>query len=63
VQSQVGGNLWQVDPAFRVQFFIFYQRSFCMFHRGCLSLTLVRNFFMKFCKESDSLVNWNEIKD
>jgi hypothetical protein len=34
-----------------------------MFHRGCLSLTLVQNFFTKFCKESDSLVNWNEIKD
>jgi hypothetical protein len=34
-----------------------------MFHRRCLSLTLVRNFYMKFCKENDSLVNWNEIKD
>jgi hypothetical protein len=34
-----------------------------MFHRGCLSLTLVRNFCMRFCKENDSLVNWNEIKD
>jgi hypothetical protein len=34
-----------------------------MFHRGHLSLTLVQNFFMKFCKENDSLMNWNEIKD
>jgi hypothetical protein len=34
-----------------------------MFHWGCLSLTLVKNFFMKFCKENDSLMNWNEIKD
>ena len=34
-----------------------------MFHRGCLSLTLVQNFCMRFCKENDSLVNWNEIKD
>jgi hypothetical protein len=63
VKSRVGSNLWQVDPAFRVQFFIFCQRSFCMFHRGCLSLTLVQNFCMRFCKENDSLVNWNEIKD
>jgi hypothetical protein len=63
VQSQVGNNPWQVDPAFRVQFFIFCQRSFCMFHRGCLILTLVRNFYMKLCKKNVSLVNWNEIKD
>jgi hypothetical protein len=34
-----------------------------MFHWGFLSLTLVQNFFTEFCKESDSLVNWNEIKD
>jgi hypothetical protein len=34
-----------------------------MFHRGCLSLTLVQNLSMRFCKENDSLVNWNEIKD
>jgi hypothetical protein len=34
-----------------------------MFHRGRLSLTLVQNFFTKFCKENDSLMNWNEIKD
>jgi hypothetical protein len=34
-----------------------------MFHRGCLSLTLVQKNCMRFCKENDSLVNWNEIKD
>ena len=34
-----------------------------MFHHGCLVLTLVQNFLMKFCKENDSLMNWNEIKD
>jgi hypothetical protein len=34
-----------------------------MFHRGCLSLTLVQDLCMRFCKENDSLVNWNEIKD
>jgi hypothetical protein len=34
-----------------------------MFHRGCLSLTLVQDFCMGSCKENDSLVNWNEIKD
>jgi hypothetical protein len=34
-----------------------------MFHRGHLSLTLVQNLFMKFCKENESLMNWNEIKD
>jgi hypothetical protein len=34
-----------------------------MFHRGCLSLTLVQDFCMTFCKENNSLVNWNEIKD
>jgi hypothetical protein len=34
-----------------------------MFHQVCLSLTLVQNFFMRFCKENVSLVNWNEIKD
>jgi hypothetical protein len=34
-----------------------------MFHRGCLSLTLVQNFCMIFCKENNSLVNLNEIKD
>jgi hypothetical protein len=34
-----------------------------MFHRGCLNLTLVRNLCMIFCKENDSLVNWNEMKD
>jgi hypothetical protein len=34
-----------------------------MFHQGFLSLTLVQDFCMKFCKENDSLVNLNEIKD
>jgi hypothetical protein len=34
-----------------------------MFHWGCLSLTLVQNFCMRFCKQNDSLVNLNEIKD
>jgi hypothetical protein len=63
VQSRVGNNLWQADPAFRFQFLIFYQRFFCMFHWGRLSLTLVQNFFTKFCKDNDSLMNWNEIKD
>jgi hypothetical protein len=62
VQSRVGNNLWEVDPTFRVQFFIFCQRSFCMFHRGRLSLTLVQKFFTKFCKENEYFVNWNEIK-
>jgi hypothetical protein len=63
VQSRVGNNLWQVDPTFKVHFFIFCQKSFCMFHRGRLSLTLVQKFLRKFCKENDSLMNWNEIKD
>jgi hypothetical protein len=54
VQSRVGNNLWQVDPTFKVQFFTFCQKSFCMFHRGHLSLTLVQNFLRKFCKENDS---------
>jgi hypothetical protein len=63
MQSQVGSNMWQVDPTFKVHFFfIFCQNSFCMFHRGCLNLTLVQNFLIKFCKENDSLMNWNEIK-
>jgi hypothetical protein len=52
-----------VDPYFKVHFFTFCQKSFCMFHRGRLSLTLVQNFLRKFCKENDSLMNWNEIKD
>jgi hypothetical protein len=34
-----------------------------MFHRGFLSLTLVQDFRVKFCKDNDSLVNWNEKKD
>jgi hypothetical protein len=34
-----------------------------MFHQGCLSLTEVEDFCMRFFKENDSLVNWNEIKD
>jgi hypothetical protein len=34
-----------------------------MFHRGCLSLTLVQSFGMRFCKENDSSVNLKEIKD
>jgi hypothetical protein len=34
-----------------------------MLHRGSLSLTLVQIFYMRFCKENDSLVNLNEIKD
>jgi hypothetical protein len=34
-----------------------------MFHRGCLSLILVQILCMRFCKENNSLVNWNEIKD
>jgi hypothetical protein len=34
-----------------------------MFHQGCLSLTLVQDFCMRFCKENDSLVKWNEIND
>jgi hypothetical protein len=63
VQSRVGCNLWQADPTFKVQFFIFYQKSFCMLHRGHLGLTLVQNFLKKFCKENDSLMSWNEIKD
>jgi hypothetical protein len=63
VQSRVGNNMWQVDLTFRVQFFILIQRSFCMFHQGRLSFTLVQNFFSKFCKENDSLMNWIEIKD
>jgi hypothetical protein len=63
VQSRVGKNLWQDDPYFKVQFFTFCHKSFCMFHRGCLSLTLVQNFLRKFCKENDSLMNWNEIND
>jgi hypothetical protein len=63
VQSLVGNNLWHADPAFRVQFLILCQRSFGMFHRGRLNLTLVQNFFRKFCKENDSLMSWNEIKD
>jgi hypothetical protein len=62
VQSRVGNNFWQADPNFRVQFLIFCQRSFCLFHRGHLSLTFVQIFFTKFCKENDSLMNWNEIK-
>jgi hypothetical protein len=34
-----------------------------MFHWGFLSLTWVQDFCVKFCKDNDSLVNWNEIKD
>jgi lipid-A-disaccharide synthase-like uncharacterized protein len=34
-----------------------------MFHLGCLSLNLVQILCKIFCKENDSLVNWNEIKD
>jgi hypothetical protein len=34
-----------------------------MFHRGYLNLTLVQDLCMRFCKENNSLVNWNEIKD
>jgi hypothetical protein len=64
VQSRVGNNLWQANSSFKVNFFfIFCQKSFCMFHWGCLSLNLVQNFLRKFCKENDSLMIWNEIKD
>jgi hypothetical protein len=34
-----------------------------MFYRGFLILTLVQDFCVKFCKDNDSLVNWNETKD
>jgi hypothetical protein len=34
-----------------------------MFYRRFLSLTLVQDFFVKFCKGNESLMNWNEIKD
>jgi hypothetical protein len=34
-----------------------------MFHRGFLSFTLVQDLCVKFCKDNDSSVNWNEIKD
>jgi hypothetical protein len=34
-----------------------------MFHRGRRSSSLVQTFLMKFCKENDSLMNWNEIND
>jgi hypothetical protein len=34
-----------------------------MFDRGCLSLTLVQNLCMRFCKGNESFVNLNEIKD
>jgi hypothetical protein len=54
VQSQVGKNMWQDDPAFKVQFFTFCKKSFCMIHRGHLSLTLVKNFLGEFFKENDS---------
>jgi hypothetical protein len=63
VQSRVGSNLWQVDPSFKARVFTFCQKSFCMFHRGRLSLNLVQNFLRKYSKENDSLMNWNEIKD
>jgi hypothetical protein len=53
VQNRVGKNLWQVDLDFKVQFFTFCQKSFCMIHRGHLSLTLVQNFLREFCKEND----------
>jgi hypothetical protein len=54
VQSRLGRNPWQVDPDFKVQFFTFYQKFFCMFHWRCLSLNLVQKFQRKFCKENDS---------
>jgi hypothetical protein len=55
--------MWEDDPYFRVQIWFFCQRSFCMFQWGCLGLTLVQIFCMRFCKENDSLVNLNEMKD
>jgi hypothetical protein len=63
VQNRVENNMWQSYPTFKFHFFIFYQKSFCMFHRGHLRLTLVQNFCKNFCKENDSLMNWNKIKD
>jgi hypothetical protein len=54
VQSRVGNNLWQVDPAFKVLFITFSQKYFCMIHRGHLSLTWVQKFLREFCKENNS---------
>jgi hypothetical protein len=34
-----------------------------MLNQGFISLTLVQYLCVKFYKDNDSLVNWNEIRD
>jgi hypothetical protein len=53
MQSRVDNNLWQADPALKVQFFTLCLKSFCMIHWGHLSLTLVQKLLREFCKEND----------
>jgi hypothetical protein len=63
VQSQVGNNLWQADPDFKVQFLLPVRVLLYGFHRGYLSLTLVQTPSGIFVKRTILLISWNEISD
>jgi hypothetical protein len=64
VKSRVGSSLWQVDIAFKVQFFFFLSEVLLYgFHRGHLSLTLVQTSSGSFVKRMILLIYWNEISD
>jgi hypothetical protein len=53
VQSQVDNNLWQVDPAFKVQFFTSCQSPFVWFSSRIYKFEFGPNTLRDFCKEND----------
>jgi hypothetical protein len=63
VQSQVGNNLWQADPYFKVQFLLHVRVLLYGFDRRYLSLTLVQNPSGIFVKRTILLISHNEISD
>ena len=63
MQSQVGNNLWQSDPDFKVQFLLPFRVLLYGFHRGYLSLTLVQTPSRIFVKRTILLISWNEVRN
>jgi hypothetical protein len=51
VQSQIGNNMWQVDPYFKVQFLLLVRVLLYDFHEGYLNLTLVHALTGIFVRE------------
>jgi hypothetical protein len=62
VQSRVGNNLWQADPAFKVQFFHYVRSPFVWLSSRTSKFDFGPNFLKEFCKENDSFdkLEWNK---